>query len=392
MQYVALYAVGAAIAAAFVTHLLVPPVTRLAIAWRAMDLPGGRKLQASAMPRLGGVAIIGGIGLAAGFAAIGQWSTWGTKIATKELLALAAGTALVFLVGVADDLRGVNNGVKFLVELAAASMLVAAGWSFSVLRLPFISAIDLGIVGGGLVSLLWIVGVTNAINLIDGLDGLAGGVVAIISLSMLGYATLQGSPGTIVLMAATAGACIGFLRHNWEPARIFMGDSGALTLGFLLAAMSVHSALKAPAALAIVVPILALGLPVMDTLLVMAVRFIQDPRARLLRRFLGMFHADREHLHHLLGHFGARRAHVVGLLYSVVLAFCGMALLVAVTGWTNLGVLVLILEFCVVFRMRPLGRTTRPFLSDAARTIQAWVLARLTLRNTFNLPSAGRIG
>jgi UDP-GlcNAc:undecaprenyl-phosphate GlcNAc-1-phosphate transferase len=365
MQYVALYAVGAAIAAAFVTHLLVPPVTRLAIAWRAMDLPGGRKLQASAMPRLGGVAIIGGIGLAAGFAAIGQWSTWGTKIATKELLALAAGTALVFLVGVADDLRGVNNGVKFLVELAAASMLVAAGWSFSVLRLPFISAIDLGIVGGGLVSLLWIVGVTNAINLIDGLDGLAGGVVAIISLSMLGYATLQGSPGTIVLMAATAGACIGFLRHNWEPARIFMGDSGALTLGFLLAAMSVHSALKAPAALAIVVPILALGLPVMDTLLVMAVRFIQDPRARLLRRFLGMFHADREHLHHLLGHFGARRAHVVGLLYSVVLAFCGMALLVAVTGWTNLGVLLLILEFGVVFGMRQLGRATRPPGSSA---------------------------
>jgi UDP-GlcNAc:undecaprenyl-phosphate GlcNAc-1-phosphate transferase len=232
-------------------------------------------------------------------------------------------------------------------------------------KIPFIGFLVLSPAITPLLTAVWVIVITNAVNLIDGLDGLAGGVVAIISLSMLGYATLQGSPGTIVLMAATAGACIGFLRHNWEPARIFMGDSGALTLGFLLAAMSVHSALKAPAALAIVVPILALGLPVMDTLLVMAVRFIQDPRARLLRRFLGMFHADREHLHHLLGHFGARRAHVVGLLYSVVLAFCGMALLVAVTGWTNLGVLLLILEFGVVFGMRQLGRATRPPGSSA---------------------------
>jgi UDP-GlcNAc:undecaprenyl-phosphate GlcNAc-1-phosphate transferase len=365
MQYVPLYAFGAAIVAAFVTHLLVPPVTRLAVAWRAMDHPGGRKLQASAMPRLGGVAIAGGIGLAAGFAAIGQWSTWGTRIAGKDMLALAAGTLVVFLVGLADDLRGVGNTTKFLVELAAASMLVAAGWSFSVLRLPFTGAIDLGIVGGGLVSLLWIVGVTNAINLIDGLDGLAGGVVAIIALSMLGYAALQGSPGTVVLMAATAGACIGFLRHNWEPARIFMGDSGALTLGFLLAAMSVHSALKAPAAVAIVVPILALGLPVMDTLLVMAVRFVQGPRARILRRFLSMFRADRKHLHHLLGHFGARRVHVVALLYAVVVAFCGMALLVAITGQTNLGGLLLLIEFGVVFGMRQLGRAKRPPASPA---------------------------
>jgi UDP-GlcNAc:undecaprenyl-phosphate GlcNAc-1-phosphate transferase len=350
------YAAGAAIVAAFVTHLLVPAVTRLAVALRAMDHPGVRKLQASAVPRLGGIAIVGGLSIAAGSAALGHWTTWGTRIASKELLALVAGTLLVFAVGVLDDLRSVGSGFKFLVELAAAALLVGAGWSFGVLRLPFVGGIDLGLWGGA-VSLLWIVGVTNAINLIDGLDGLAGGVVAIISVSMLGYAALQGSPGSVVLMAATAGACLGFLRHNWEPARIFMGDSGALTLGFLLAAMSVHSALKAPAAVAILVPILALGVPVMDTLLVMAVRFLDRPQAQLLRRFLRMFRADRKHLHHLLDQVGGRRSHVVALIYAVVVVFCVMALVVAVTGQTNLGLLLVVIEFLVIFGMRQLGRS-----------------------------------
>jgi UDP-GlcNAc:undecaprenyl-phosphate GlcNAc-1-phosphate transferase len=354
------YAAGAAVVAALLTHLLVPPVIALARRHRALDQPDARKRQASAVPRLGGLAIFGGLGLAAGFAALAQWRIWGTAIAGKGILALAAGAALVFLVGVIDDLRGVGAGTKVLVELAAASLLLAAGWSFSVLRLPFLGSIDLGLIGGGLVSLVWIVGVTNAINLLDGLDGLAGGVVAIIAASMLSYAAMQRSPGTVVLMAATAGACLGFLRHNWKPERIFMGDSGALTLGFLLAAMSLHSAIKAPAAVAILIPILALGVPVMDTLMVMAVRFLDRPQAHLLRRFLRMFRADRKHLHHLLERLGARRSHVVALIYAVVVAFCAMALVVAVTGQGNLGVVLICVEFLVVLGMRQLGSSTRP--------------------------------
>jgi UDP-GlcNAc:undecaprenyl-phosphate GlcNAc-1-phosphate transferase len=367
VRFLPWYACGAAVVGALVTWLLVPPAIRIAIALRAMDQPGGRKLQASAVPRLGGVAIFCGIGLAAGCAALGQWDVWGTAAAAKEILALACGTALVFAVGVADDLVGVGSGKKFLVELGAAGLLVAVGgWSFSVLRLPFVGAVDLGVFGG-LVSLLWIVGVTNAINLIDGLDGLAGGVVAIIAASMLGYAVLQGSPGTVVLMAATAGACLGFLRHNRGPARTFMGDSGALTLGFLLAGTSVHSALKAPAAVAILVPILALGLPVMDTLLVMGVRFLDRPRRHPARRFLRMFRADRKHLHYLLGRVGARRPHVVTLIYAVVVAFCAMALVVAVTGQTNLGLSLVVIEFLVILSMRRLGRNAwrRPMAGAA---------------------------
>ena len=348
------YAIGAAFVAALATNLMVPPIARLAVLFRALDHPGERKLQKGAVPRLGGVAIAMGLGLGAGLAAILLWGRLGTAIGRNELLALVFGTLLVFVVGIIDDLIGVSAAKKLLVQVVAAWPLVHAGWAFEVLRLPVLGEVHLGLFGG-FVSLLWIVGVTNAINLIDGLDGLAGGVVAIISVSFLAYAMLQGNAGTVILMAAVAGSCLGFLRHNWEPARVFMGDSGSLMLGFLLAATTVHSSLKAPAAVAILVPILALGVPVMDTLLVMGVRFLDRPKSAPLDRFLRMFHADRKHLHHLLAHFGGERSRIVAVIYGVVLSFCVLALVVAVTGEPTLGVMLVLLEFSVILAMRQMG-------------------------------------
>ena len=348
------YAIGAAFVAALATNLMVPPIARLAVLFRALDHPGERKLQKGAVPRLGGVAIAMGLGLGGGVAAILLWGRLGAAVGRNELLALVFGTLLVFVVGIIDDLMGVSAAKKLLVQVVAAWPLVHAGWAFEVLRLPVLGEVHLGLFGG-FVSLLWIVGVTNAINLIDGLDGLAGGVVTIISVSFLGYAMLQGNAGTVILMAAVAGSCIGFLRHNWEPARVFMGDSGSLMLGFLLAATTVHSSLKAPAAVAILVPILALGVPVMDTLLVMAVRFLDRPKSALIDRFLRMFHADRKHLHHLLAHFGGERSRIVAVIYGVVLSFCALALVVAVTGEPTLGAMLVLLEFSVVLAMRQMG-------------------------------------
>lgn len=354
MDSILVYALGAALVGGLSTNLLIPPVVKLAIALRALDHPDARKLQAGAVPRLGGLAIAAGLALGAGTGAVALWESWGHRVERDEILALAFGTGLVFLVGLVDDLVGVRPGTKLLFQIIAAGFLLRVGWSFEVLRLPWVGEIELGLLGG-LVSLLWIVGVTNAINLIDGLDGLAGGVVTIISLSLLFYAIFQGNPGTVMLMAATVGACVGFLRHNWEPARIFMGDSGSLTLGYLLAAATVHSSLKAPAAVAILVPILALGVPVMDTLLVMAVRFLDRPQGPAATRFLRMFHADRQHLHHLLSHFGGRRSRIVAVIYAVVLSFCALALFVAITGEGTLGVVLVLLEFSIVLAMRQMG-------------------------------------
>lgn len=353
MNDILFYALGAAVIAALLTNLMVPPVTRLAIALRALDHPDERKHQAAAVPRLGGVAIAIGLALGAGLAGISRFGEW-DGINRVEMVVLMLGTGLVFLVGVADDLIGVSAYKKLFFEIVAACLLMRIGWSFEVLRLPLAGEVHLGLFGP-VVSVMWIVAVTNAINLIDGLDGLAGGVVAIISTSLLAYAVVQGNPGTVLLMAATAGSCLGFLRHNWEPARIFMGDSGSLTLGFLLAASTVHSSLKAPAAVAILVPILALGVPVMDALLVMAVRFLERPKGPVTGRILRIFHADRQHLHHLLSHYGGARSRIVAVIYGVVLSFCVLALLVAFTGEATLGIALVVLEFVIILAMRKRG-------------------------------------
>ncbi|HYU35468.1 MAG TPA: MraY family glycosyltransferase [Thermoanaerobaculia bacterium] len=394
MSNILFYALGAALIAALLTNLMIPPVTRLAFALRALDHPDTRKLQTSAVPRLGGVAILMGLALGTGMAGVSRWGKW-DNLQRSEMLVLALGTGLVFLVGAIDDLVGVSVAKKLVCQILAAGLLVQIGWSFEVLRLPLVGEIQLGWFGP-VVSLLWIVGVTNAINLIDGLDGLASGVVAIIATSVLAYSILQGNAGTVLLMAATAGSCLGFLRHNWEPAKIFMGDSGSLTLGFLLAAATVHSSLKAPAAVAILVPILALGLPVIDTLLVMAVRFLDRPHSPPAERFLRMFHADRQHLHHLLAHFGTERTRTVKVLYLVAVSFCGMALLVAFTGETALGVALGVLEFSVVFAMRRMGMSMAARrLAEAQRhELATEILAvdetlpdRKVLRFTRNTPS-----
>ncbi len=331
-----------------------PPVTKLALAVRALDRPDDRKIQTTAIPRLGGAAI--GIGLvgASFLGLLAGWREWGAPIPRAELVALPVATGLVFLVGVVDDLFGVSPGKKFLVQILAAWLLVRVGWTLENLKLPWVGEINLGL-WGGIVAILWIVGVTNALNLIDGLDGLAGGVAAIIASSLLAYSLVQGNRGSVVLMAAIFGACMGFLRHNWEPAKIFMGDSGSLTLGFLLGAISLHSAFKATAAVAILVPILALGLPVIDTLLVMGVRFFEGEGAPVRSRIGRMFRPDRQHLHHLLSNLAAHHRQVVLGLYAVVGLFCVMAITVALTGFDELGFAFVAAQVAIVFVMRRLG-------------------------------------
>jgi UDP-GlcNAc:undecaprenyl-phosphate GlcNAc-1-phosphate transferase len=346
-----LLALIAFVAAAVVTDTTCPLVERAALLVRAVDYPGARKHQKRAIPRLGGVAIAAGAGFAAGGVALARWLQLSAVISRREIIGLALGTLLVFLAGLVDDVLGVSSMKKFAVEVLAAILLVHVGWNFQVLNLPGGASLQLGLLGP-VVTVLWIVGVTNAVNLLDGLDGLAAGVVAIIAASMLGYALLLGNDGTVVLMAAVTGAAVGFLRHNWAPARIFMGDSGSLTLGFLLGAMSVHSSLKAPAAIALLVPVLALGVPVIDTLLVMVVRFLGRSHSAFGDRILAMFRADRQHLHHLLLHHGRSRQRVVTWIYGIVLTFCALALVVALTRNPMLGVVVLVIEGIVMLAMR----------------------------------------
>jgi len=365
MLEVAVAAAFAALIAGVVTGAMVPFATKIAFAVRAVDYPGGRKFHGGAVPRLGGVAIGSGLAFGAGAVALMKWSAWGGRVSKVELVALLVATAMVFTVGLVDDIVGVSVAKKFLVEFAAAVLIVYAGWWFSVLGVPGVGEVGLGVMGG-VVTVLWIVGVANAINLFDGLDGLAGGVVAIVAGSMLAYSLIQGSVLTSVLMGAVLGACLGFLPHNRMPAKIFMGDAGALTLGFLLGAMSVHGSLKSSAAVAILIPILALGIPVMDTLVVMTVRFLERPKGRAVERLLRIFRADRNHVHHLMQRHGASRPTVVRMLYLFVLISCAMALTVALTKSSGLGVTLVIVEAAAILLIRTLGfpRFTRALADD----------------------------
>jgi len=343
-----------ALLAAETTSLAFPLVNRVAMAVRAVDYPGGRRLQREAIPRMGGIAIAAGIAAGAVVPTLMLWQQWVERATSPQSSFLVLGTAMVFLIGLVDDVIGLSCFQRFLIQVVAAGGAVYAGWSFGRLYVPLWGEVDLGF-WGGLFTVVWIVGVTNAINLLDGLDGLAGGVAAIIATSLLVFAWIQGNALTVILMSAIVGACLGFLRHNWAPAKIYMGDSGSLTLGFLLAVMSLHASMKGAAAVAILVPILALGLPVIDTLLVMAVRFVEEPQGSLLRRFARMFQADRNHVHHLMARAAPGRRQIVLVIYSVAACFCAMALVVAVSRSAALGAALVVVEVLVVFLMRNLG-------------------------------------
>ena len=358
MASLLLVALAAAVIAALVTSLMVPMVSSLAVALRALDYPGERKLHTDPTPRLGGLAVGAGLLFGVGLVALARWGAWGGRVSRSELGVVLLGTAMVFLVGLADDMVSVPPLHKILVETAAAAMVVAAGVRFSVVSLPGGDGLALGILAG-FATATWIVGATNAFNLIDGLDGLAGGVAAIISSSLLVCALLQGHRFTVVLLAGLTGACLGFLRHNWEPARIFLGDAGSLTVGFLLAIAAVQASIKASAAVAILVPLLVLGLPVMDTLLVMIVRFFGLSRATLRARLLSVGVADLQHVHYLLAEHAHSRRKAVAWLHVVTLTFCAMAIGVLVTKNAVAGVLLVGLEFLAVLGLRTVGLTSR---------------------------------
>jgi UDP-GlcNAc:undecaprenyl-phosphate/decaprenyl-phosphate GlcNAc-1-phosphate transferase len=360
------------LATALVTLLLTPLVIRLAYRLRAIDVPGGRKRHDRSTPRLGGVAILGGIVVVLGpaLALFTPAAFQGLRAADFYGFTLAAG--LVFCLGLADDVLGLRAPQKLGVQILAAFIVVSMGWQFDTLRLPLEGSFQLGALAPVL-SVLWIVGVMNAINFIDGLDGLAAGMVAIIGGSLLVLALFQGSPQTVVVTSCIVGACLGFLRHNWCPAKIYMGDSGSLLLGFLLATISLRSSpsVKASAAIAILVPVLALGLPVIDTLLVMWYRFLRGHKT--MNRVARMLRADRAHLHHLLLDGKTERRRVMVILFGMAAGFCAMALLVAASGSWLVGMGFLVVEFAAVVLVRRIGMT------GEARRLARQQMARLSM-------------
>lgn len=306
-----------------ITLLITPAVIRLAHIVGAIDRPGARKAHSAPTPRLGGVAVSVAFGISLlllmAFDPVLRFPLW---TAGRPGIMLALALIAVVLLGVWDDIRELRAKQKFLVQLILSSIVYLAGFHVSGITDPFGDGkLDLGAFDY-IVTVLWIVGVTNAVNLIDGLDGLASGVSAIALLTMVPITIMHEDAGTAVVAMVLAGAVLGFLRYNFNPARVFLGDSGSLFLGFMLAILSLQSSTKSTTAFAILVPIVALGLPIMDTLLSMLRRLLRSisPSSGTSggkQWWNSMFVPDRGHIHHQLLARGFSHRHAVLVLYLV---------------------------------------------------------------------------
>jgi UDP-GlcNAc:undecaprenyl-phosphate/decaprenyl-phosphate GlcNAc-1-phosphate transferase len=298
---------GALVAFAVVV-LLTPAVGGMARRLGVVDEPGGRRVNQLPVPRLGGLALfLGMLVPALAFLHVGPQ--------TRGLL---LGAAVAVTVGIIDDFRGLAWYAKLGGQVAAAAVLTASGVWVDRFTFPFVGIHTLPAAVGIPLTIVWIVAIMNMFNFLDGLDGLAAGVAAIAGFTFCVIALSLGKVDAAVLSAIVFGACVGFLRHNFYPARIFMGDSGALLLGYVLAAVSVQGLLKTAATVALFFPLLVLAVPIVDTTFVVVRRLKHGER---------IFEADQAHLHHrfLRRGFSQRRAAITIWAWCITLAAAAFA-------------------------------------------------------------------
>lgn len=282
--------------------ILVPLVRHYALQAQLFDAPGERKIHTQPIPRLGGVGIFLAFITALGvLGALNQLPF----VLSKGNLGLFAGGTLIFVLGLLDDLFNLSPYVKLAGQFLAATVAFGLGVSIEALDLPgslilYLKAFSFTITAG------WMVGLCNAMNFIDGVDGLAGGVAVFSSLTLCILALFTGQPQAALLSAALAGACLGFLAFNFHPAKIFMGDSGALFIGFALASIAILGVLKVYTVM-MIAPILVLCVPVLDILYSTLRRLIKGRNP---------FIADGEHLHHRLLRQGLSQPMVVAAFYA----------------------------------------------------------------------------
>ncbi|MCL6600037.1 MAG: undecaprenyl/decaprenyl-phosphate alpha-N-acetylglucosaminyl 1-phosphate transferase [Alicyclobacillus macrosporangiidus] len=291
-----------------IVYALVPYVRRIALRTGFVDRPNQRKIHKEPVPLLGGLALYVGVVVTSALFGHAGNTFWG----------IAVGGFLIFAIGVVDDYyktrgRDFKALPKFLTQILAAVVLLCFGVSIGGVSVPW---------GGTyytfpewlswVATILWVVAITNMINFLDGVDGLAAGLSAISAMSLFFIALLKGQAAMAVFAVVLMGAALGFLRHNFHPARIFMGDAGATFLGYVLAAIAVGGAFKSATLVSLVVPVLALGVPILDTVWVV-IRRVRENRP--------IYVADKGHTFHLLMKSGLSQVQTVAFLYLLGVCF-----------------------------------------------------------------------
>jgi len=299
-------AVYAFLVALVVAALLTPPVARLARRVGAVDEPRERGLAARSTPLLGGLAILAGV-----LAAALIWLPL-----DQQTAGILLGAVTIAAIGAADDVHELSPGLKFAGQVAAALIPVVAGVRVEHVTLPFLGALSFGAGLGGALTVLGLVALMNVVNFSDGVDGLAAGVCAISAVAFSVIAFDLGRTSAGVLAAIVAGAALGFLIHNFHPASVFMGDCGALLLGYLLGCAAVQGSLKTNALIALVGPLAILAVPFLDTGFVIA---------RRLKYRRAPWSADAHHFHHRMARIGFSQRRTVLYLYAWTFLLAGLA-------------------------------------------------------------------
>lgn len=334
--------------ALIVAYIVTPAVKRLAFKVGAVDRPDARKVHTHIVPRLGGLAIYAGFMAAVLYA----------LPIRHELAGLLLGCTAIAVIGIWDDICNIPAKVKLAGQIAAACIPVVFGIQIEWLTNPFGTLIVLPEVIAVPLTVFWIIGFTNTVNLIDGLDGLAAGVsfIASISMFLVAHAMNQDVPATVI--AAMAGAALGFLQYNFNPAKIFMGDTGSMLLGYTMAVAAVLGLVKTAATVALVVPLIALGLPILDTLF-----------AIIRRRMSGVpvFQPDKGHLHHRLLALGMTQKQAVLIMYFISMILGIVALFVASVNYQTGIVTVVVVLAVIIYTAKRIGILQKTTISSTRK-------------------------
>jgi UDP-GlcNAc:undecaprenyl-phosphate GlcNAc-1-phosphate transferase len=297
------YYIAVFLIAGGISFILTPFVRRLSLKMGWLDKPNWRKINKKAMPLCGGIAIYLGFVISMILFVSKNPFTY----SSHKLLGLLGSSFIIFLVGIEDDIRRLTPRRKLFYQVVAAALAFLFGFEIIKISHPFGGVFQVPMLISMAITIFWIVGFTNAVNLMDGLDGLASGVVAIIAGSLF-FASLRGNnPIAAILSIGLVGSALGFLPYNFYPAKIFMGDTGSMFLGFILALISIEGAYKGATFVTFFIPIIAMGVPVIDTWLAIFRRLVKGN---------GVFHPDKEHVHHkLLFREGSQREAVITLYF-----------------------------------------------------------------------------
>jgi len=330
---------------AFSLSLALTPVAAwLGTRLGAVDVPSSRKVHTKAIPRIGGLAIF--ISFILGLAACAPFKTDVMKlfIVNEKLAFTALGGVVAFTIGLIDDFHRLGPKVKFLCQILAASLAFYGGARIEAVIIGH-SGIQFGVLSW-FITVFWFLLLINAVNLIDGLDGLAAGVAFFASMVMVVLTIMQANFLAALEFAALAGALLGFLRYNFNPASIFMGDGGSYFIGYAIASLSILGSLKSQLGATFLIPLLALGIPIFDTILSPLRRWIRGRK---------MFRPDKEHIHHQLLSMGLTSRRAVLLIYGISCGLCLLAILLINLRNEMAGLLVVVLTVAAFIVVRKMG-------------------------------------